>query len=139
MWVRTIWDRGDGGLNDSESRALRAAEAASSKKASDIVILNVGPLIGITDYFVICSGNTERQVATIVDEVVESLNGEGIKPYRKEGEREQRWVLLDYLDFVVHVFHQEEREFYELERLWKDAARVGFADDGDRAESSGDA
>jgi ribosome-associated protein len=90
------------------------------------VILKVGPLIGITDYFVICSGNTERQVATIVDEVERRMRGSGIKPYRREGEREQRWVLLDYLDFVVHVFHEQDREFYELERLWQDAGRIPF-------------
>lgn len=97
------------------------------------MILNVGPLIGITDYFVISSGNTERQVATVVDEVQEQLRSIGVKPYRTEGEREQRWVLLDYLDFVVHVFHREEREYYELERLWKDAARVPFEEQDDRA------
>lgn len=115
-------------MNDSKSRALQAAQAASSKKATDIVIMRVGPLIGITDYFVICSGNSERQVGTIVDEIQEQLRLEGVKPYRREGEREQRWVLLDYLDFVVHVFRQEERDYYELERLWKDAARVPFVD-----------
>lgn len=90
------------------------------------MILEVGPLIGITDYFVICSGDSERQVGTIVREVNERMRMQGIKPYRSEGEREQRWVLLDYLDFVVHVFHKEEREYYELERLWKDASRVPF-------------
>lgn len=90
------------------------------------MILEVGPLIGITDYFVICSGNTERQVATIVREVVERIRLSGTKPYRSEGEKEQRWVLLDFLDFVVHIFHHEEREYYELERLWKDAVRVPF-------------
>lgn len=108
------------------------AEAASEKQAEDILILDVGALIGITDFFVICSARNERQVGTIVDSVTERLKTEGIRPYRREGERELRWVLLDYLDVVVHVFHYEDREFYELERLWKDAPRVEL--DGLRSE-----
>jgi ribosome-associated protein len=111
---------------DSRAKALIAANAASNKKASDIVILNMGPLIDITDYFVICSANTTRQVQTIADEVKEKLAAVGIKPYRREGEEEQRWILLDYLDFVVHIFHQEERDFYRVENLWQDAERVPF-------------
>lgn len=122
------------GLNEARSKALLAAEAASEKKAEDIVILEVSTLIGITDFFVIASGNNERQVSTIVDEVERRLREAGHKPYRREGEREQRWVLLDYLDIVVHVFHKEEREFYELERLWKDAARVPFSPQEDLAQ-----
>jgi len=114
--------------NESRSKALIAAEAASAKKAGDIVILDVEPLIGITDYFVICSGNTERQVRTIADEVMRQMLENGLKPYRREGERENRWVLLDYLDIVVHIFHVEEREFYSIERLWRDAASVPFED-----------
>ena len=91
------------------------------------MILDVAPLLEITDYFVIASGNTERQVGTIVEEIEAQLRNSGLKPYRREGERERRWVLLDYLDFVVHIFHREDREFYELERLWKDATRIDFA------------
>ena len=116
-------------LTESRDRALLAAQAAASKKAQDVVILDVAELIGITDYFVICSGANERQVATLVDEVERRLRAEGVKPYRREGEHEHRWVLLDYVDIVVHVFHAEEREFYELERLWKDAGRVDFEDE----------
>jgi ribosome-associated protein len=111
-------------------QALAAARAASSKLATDIVILDVRPLIGITDYFVICSGRNERQVATIVEEIEEQLGAQGVKAYRREGDRQARWVLLDYLDFVVHVFHTEEREYYELERLWRDADRVDVGEDG---------
>lgn len=80
----------------------------------------------------IATGNNERQVGTIVEEVERSLRAEDLKPYRREGEKERRWVLLDYLDFVVHIFHREDREFYELERLWKDAERVPF--EGDLSE-----
>jgi len=111
---------------DSRAQVLLAAQAAASKKAADIVILDVGKLIGITDYFVICSGANERQVSSIVDEIEKTLRGVGAKPHRREGEREQRWVLLDYFDLVVHVFHAEERDFYDLERLWKDAPRLEF-------------
>jgi ribosome-associated protein len=121
--------RGDPVLSESRQRALIAAQAVSAKKAEDIVILDVGSLIGITDYFVICSGRSERQVATIQEEVERRLRSAGVKPYRREGEREQRWVLLDYLDVVVHIFHHEEREYYELERLWRDAPRVDFEEE----------
>jgi ribosome-associated protein len=90
----------------------------------------------ITDYFVICSGNTERQVRTIAEEVEKRLRDDfGAKPYRREGEREARWVLLDYVDFVVHVFHREERDYYDLERLWADAGIVPF-DDGSREDDT---
>ena len=113
---------------ESRSKALIAAKAASAKKAADILILEVEPLIGITDYFVICSGNTERQVRTIAEEVMRKMLESGAKPYRREGEKENRWVLLDYLDIVVHIFHVEEREFYGIERLWRDANTVPFDD-----------
>lgn len=109
---------------------MAAAEAASSKKADRIVILDVSQLLVITDHFLICSGNTDRQVKTIADEVERRLKNDfGRKPYRREGEREARWVLLDYVDFVVHVFHKEDREYYDLERLWKDADRIEYEDE----------
>lgn len=111
---------------DSRTKALTAAQAASAKKGENIVILEVGDLISITDYFVICSGANERQVATLVEEIEKQLRKTGARPFRREGEREQRWVLLDYFDLVVHVFHSEEREFYDLERLWKDAPRIPY-------------
>lgn len=113
-------------LSDTKTKALLAAEAASSKKAEDIIVLDVGELLGITDFFVICSARNERQVGTVVDEVLKRLRDAGVKPYRVEGDKDQRWVLIDFLDIVVHVFHIEEREFYELERLWQDAPRVPF-------------
>ena len=113
-----------------EGLVLEAAEAASAKKAARIVILDVSEQLVITDYFVICSGNTQRQVRTIADEVQRRLQEDHhIKPFRREGEREARWVLLDYVDFVVHVFHTDDRDYYDLERLWADARVVPF-DDG---------
>jgi ribosome-associated protein len=109
--------------------ALGAASAASTKKAERISILDVSQQLVITDFFVICSGNTERHVRTIAEEIEKRLREDfGAKPYRREGEREARWVLLDYVDFVVHVFHHEEREYYDLERLWADAGVVPFDD-----------
>ncbi len=104
-----------------------AAEAAASKKADRIAILDVSQQLVITDFFLICNGNTERQVRTIAEEVEKRLSHDlSTKPYRREGEREARWILLDYVDFVVHVFHQEERDYYDLERLWADAKVIGF-------------
>ena len=103
--------------------AREAALAAADKKAADIVILDVSEQLVITDFFVICSGKTDRQVRTIAEAVEQRLREiEGHKPFRREGERESRWVLLDYVDFVVHVFDAEDRDYYELERLWADAA-----------------
>jgi ribosome-associated protein len=115
---------------------LAAARAAAAKQAEDVSILDVHGLIVITDYFVICSGGTERQVRTIVEEVERGLRELGRKPIRREGETELRWVLLDYVDVVVHVFAEEEREYYDLERLWRDAPRVALEDRGHAATGS---
>jgi ribosome-associated protein len=101
---------------------IGAAAAAADKKAERVVVLDVSERLVITDHFLICSGNNERQVRTIAEEIERSLlERYGVKPYRREGEREARWVLLDYVDFVVHVFLAEERDYYSLERLWADA------------------
>jgi ribosome-associated protein len=114
---------------------LAAAEAASSKKAQRIVILDVSELLVITDHFLICSGNNERQVRTIADEVERRLlESQGVKPFRREGQREGRWILLDYVDFVVHVFGPEERDYYDLERLWADAPVVSYIESGTERE-----
>ena len=91
----------------------------------------------ITDYFVIASGATDRQVRTIADEVQKVLAERDLKPVRREGEREGRWVLLDFVDVVVHVFVDEDRQYYELERLWKDAPRVRWEPPKGKAESAG--
>lgn len=117
--------------------ALAAAQAAADKLARDIVVLDVSEQLVITDCFVICSAPNERQVASIVHEIDDRLRRIGAKPVRREGEREARWVLLDFIDVVVHVLHTEDREFYSLERLWKDCPRIDFADaDAERAESA---
>ena len=106
--------------------ALTAAQAAADKKAEDIVILDVADQLVITDAFVVASAPNERQVLAIVDAIEERLSQlpEKAKPVRREGERGGRWVLLDYVDIVVHVQHAEEREFYSLDRLWKDCPGI---------------
>ena len=107
---------------DERSRhlAVVAARAAAEKKAEEIVALDVSERLVLTDAFVVASGATDRQVRAIVDAVDEALHHEGAKAVRKEGLTEGRWVLLDYGDIVVHVQQTEDREFYALERLWKD-------------------
>jgi ribosome-associated protein len=101
-----------------------AAQAASDKLSDDIVAFDVSEQLVITDAFLLCSAPSDRQVKAIVDEIEERLRGIGARPLRREGEREGRWVLLDYSDIVVHVQHEEERSFYALERLWRDCPLI---------------
>ena len=110
---------------------MTAAQAAADKKAQDIVVIDVAEQLYITDAFVIASASNERQVVAIVDAIEEALVNlpEKAKPVRREGERQGRWVLLDYVDIVVHVQHAEERVFYALERLWKDCPEIALPED----------
>lgn len=102
-----------------------AALAADSKKADDVVLLDLSPLTDVCDYFLVCSGDNPRQVDAIVDEVREKVSANcGISPLSCEGREGLSWVLVDYGSVVVHVFRRETREFYRLENLWGDAARV---------------
>jgi ribosome-associated protein len=101
-----------------------AAEAAASKKASDLVGLDLSGLQGVADYFLICSAASEPQVKAIAEAVEDQLRAIGARPWHVEGGAGRRWVLLDYVDVVVHVFHEQTREYYLLERLWGDARRV---------------
>jgi ribosome-associated protein len=112
--------------DEARDTALAAAGAAADKLATDIVLIDVSERLAITDVFVVATGSNERQVEAIVDEVEERLRQHGIKPTRREGRREGRWVLLDYGDVVIHVQHAEERVFYALERLWKDCPFIPF-------------
>ena len=100
--------------------ATVAARAASSKLAEDVIVIDVSGQLVITDCFVIASASNERQVNAIVDEVEEKMRLAGHKPARREGAREGRWTLLDFVDIVVHIQHQDERDFYALDRLWRD-------------------
>ncbi len=103
-----------------------AAEAASDKLADDIIAFDVSEQLVITDAFLLCSAKNDRQVRAIVDEVQDRLREIGAKPVRREGEREARWVLLDYGDVVVHVFTEEMRAYYEIERLYRDVGRLDW-------------
>ena len=112
---------------DAQGRAVIAAGAASSKKAEDVLVLDVGDIISITDFFVIASASNPRLVRTIVDEVERMMKEEAsISPRGTEGLDDASWVLLDYGDVVVHVFLDETREYYDLDRLWADAPRVDW-------------
>jgi len=112
-------------------RALTLAKvavlAAEDKIAQDVVAIDVSEQLALTDVFVIASASNERQVGAIVDEVEDRLRDFGCKPIRREGQREGRWVLIDFGDIVVHVQHADEREFYQLERLWKDCPEVDLS------------
>lgn len=101
-----------------------AATAASDKLATQILAFDVSEQLFITDVFLLCTGATPRQVSAVQDAVEEALLAKGAKPVRREGEREGRWVLLDFSDVVVHVQHAEERAFYSLERLWSDCPAI---------------
>lgn len=108
--------------------ALRAAvDAALDKKASDILVLDLHGLASFTDYFLICSGETHRQLKTIADEVDKSLRKSKTKPIHVEGYPKGDWILMDFVDFIVHIFTPSSRAHYDLERLWGDAARLAVA------------
>ena len=107
---------------DSQALADRVARIASDRKAQDIRVIDLRGIVGYTDFFVICSGNTERQTKAIYDRIHKDLKDQnGLLPRREEGSREARWILMDYLDCVLHVFTPEAREYYRLEQLWGEA------------------
>lgn len=110
--------------DESIRMATIAAQAAASKLAQDITVIDVSGQLVITDCFVIASASNERQASAIVDEVEDKMRAAGHKPARREGAREGRWVLLDFIDIVVHVQHQDERNFYALDRLWRDCPTI---------------
>jgi len=101
-----------------------AVAAVEDKKATDVVLLDLRKAAGFTDFFVICSGSNSRQIRAIADNVIEKLNETGAKPSHVEGYERGEWILLDYFDFIVHVFAEETRVFYDLERLWGSAERI---------------
>ncbi|HEV7902908.1 MAG TPA: ribosome silencing factor [Pyrinomonadaceae bacterium] len=107
-----------------DARIVSALGAASDKKALDLVVLDLRPVATFTDYFVIASGTNVRQVQAITDEITERLKREGTRAERIEGYRTAEWVLVDYGDFIVHIFEEKARRFYDLERLWREGVRV---------------
>jgi ribosome-associated protein len=108
----------------SKEKAILCAQAALDHKAIDLAILEVKKLSSFADYFVICSGSSDRQVQAIASYIEEKLGKQGLYPLGIEGKREGRWVLLDYGDVIIHIFYEPIREFYDLERLWSDAPKV---------------
>jgi ribosome-associated protein len=103
------------------AQARRVVELAEDKKAADIVLLDVGALTSLADYFVVCSGGSERQLGAIADGIAEGMKAEGVLPLGREGGSGTHWVLLDFGAVIVHVFAPPERDYYQLEKLWADA------------------
>jgi ribosome-associated protein len=126
----------DNCVEQLDERICAALRAASDKKALDIVVLDLREIASFTDYFIITSGTNVRQVQAIADEVVEQLKKQGTRAARVEGYSTAEWVLVDYGDFILHVFEDKARRFYDLERLWRDAVRVSLPADVTGAESS---
>jgi len=111
--------------NDLRSQVALAVRACQEKKAHDISVLQLDEQAsGFTDYFVLCSGTNPRQVQAIADDVDQKLSAAGVEPKHREGYGQADWVLIDYVDFVVHIFSEAARKFYDLERLWKTATRI---------------
>lgn len=106
-----------------------AAAAAADKLGTDLIAYDVSEQLAITDVFLVVTAVNERQVGAVVDGIEEALRGLDSKPVRREGDRQQRWVLLDYLDVVIHIQHTEERKFYALERLWHDCPQISLGVD----------
>jgi ribosome-associated protein len=108
-------------IKESQQMAMVAVDAAESKKAMDVKVLDISDISVFTDYFVICSGSSTIQVKAIADEIERQMGQQGYRLDHMEGYRGERWILMDYRDIIVHVFHTDERAFYNLERLWGDA------------------
>ena len=115
---------------ETQKHLQSAATAAEEKKADNVAVLDLRGLASFTDYFLICHGRSERQVQAIADNVMDRLRDEKVRPLSVEGHRLAEWILIDYADFVVHVFSESRREFYGLERLWSDAPVISRSFEG---------
>ena len=114
---------------DGKERVLLCVNASLEKKAKDLVILNVKTLSSFADYFIICSGSSDRQVQAIASSIQENLKKVGVLPLGVEGETFGKWALMDYDDVIIHIFYEPIREFYDIERLWSDAPRMEIGGD----------
>ena len=122
-WAPTLEGEEQGPLNNKENQLSEAIEAALDKKAQDTVVIELGEICSFTDYFLICTGTSTRHNQTIAEHIEETLKKQGVRPLHIEGQTEGEWILLDYVDFVVHIFSARAREFYDLERLWRAGKR----------------
>jgi ribosome-associated protein len=134
--ISAVADAPDKCVEELDERICTALRAASDKKAVEMVVLDLREIASFTDYFLITSGTNVRQVQAIADEVVEQLKKQGTRAARVEGYKTGEWVLVDYGDFIVHVFEDKARRFYDLERLWRDALRVALPPELAGAEGS---
>jgi ribosome-associated protein len=123
---------------ESREKSLLIVQLAHSRRAQDLVVLDLRGLVSYTDYFLICSGRSDRQVQAIAEHVEAELRAQKIRPRSIEGLSTGRWVLMDYDDVIVHVFQQSGREFYDLEGLWSDAPRVALPRDEEDDSMPGD-
>ncbi len=134
--VRKTAESSDKCAEELDERICTALRAASDKKAQEMVVLDLRDIANFTDYFLITSGTNPHQVQAIADEIVEQLKKQGTRAARVEGYNTAEWVLVDYGDFILHVFEDKARRFYDLERLWRDAVRVPLPADLTGAEGS---
>lgn len=115
--------------------AAHAVDAALEKKAQDVVVMDVREVSGVADYFVVCTGSSDLQIKAIYDAIEERIKEQfNERPWKREGQEHRQWVLLDYVDMVVHIFNEEKRAFYDLERLWGDAPREHVDENGSSAD-----
>lgn len=128
MHITILRELLDGGIHRMDNKELVQiiAEACDDKRAEDIIALDMNEVSLVADYFIICHGNTERQVQAIAKGIKEKMDELGVDMGRMEGVEQSRWILLDIGDIVCHVFHKDERSYYNLERLWGDAAEVSL-------------
>jgi ribosome-associated protein len=118
-------------FKDSKEKSIFCAQAALEKKAFDVTILELKKASSLTDYFLICSGRSDRQVQAIAQSIEEKMGEQGIRPLGEEGMREGRWVLMDYDDVVIHIFYDQVRRYYDLEGLWIEAPRINPSEEKD--------
>ena len=121
-------------LLPEDARLRKIIEILQSKKALDLLLMDLRAVTDTADFFILCSGTSEAHVKSLMDEIIDRLAEEGCRPWHVEGYQARRWVLLDFVDIVVHIFRQEAREFYALERLWGDAECTTFEDSWEMPE-----